>query len=493
MNYRVSHTRPESAETACVAVGIFQSGRLSAAAKQLDQACEGYISGLIKQGDFEAETGQTLILYDLPGVSAPRVLLVGCGAAGRTTPTDYQTIHAAFAREVARLRINESVSFLTEIEAGDDGAWRVRQAVIACDEALYRFDEFKRDTRKPKLRTITLGQTDKQNLKEHSRAALEGRAIAEGVGRAKTLGNLPGNVCTPNYLAKQARALQRAYPNIKTTVLDEAAMKKHGMGSLLAVAQGSREPGRLIVMEYMQGRKTDKPVVIVGKGITFDSGGISIKPGAGMDEMKFDMCGAASVMGAMTACAQMKLKANVIGVIAAAENMPGGRAIKPGDIVKSMSGKTIEILNTDAEGRLVLCDALSYVERYKPAAVIDIATLTGACIIALGRAPSGLLGNDGTLVDRLKAAGETSGDRAWELPLWPEYRELLKSNFADLANIGNREAGTITAASFLSHFTEKYPWAHLDIAGTAWKTGKEKGATGRPVRLLMEYIMRHHG
>jgi leucyl aminopeptidase len=269
-------------------------------------------------------------------------------------------------------------------------------------------------------------------------------------------------------------------------------MKKLGMNALLSVSRGSREPAKLIVMKYLCGKKTDKPIVLVGKGITFDTGGISIKPSPGMDEMKFDMCGAASVLGTIKACSQMQIKANVIGVVAAAENMPGGNASRPGDIVKSYSGRTIEILNTDAEGRLVLCDALSYVEQYDPAAVIDIATLTGACIVALGRHPSGLLGNNKKLIDRLLVAGERSGDRVWQLPLWPEYRKQLKSNFADLTNIGGPEAGTITAASFLSHFTEAYPWAHLDIAGTAWKTGKEKGATGRPVHLLMDYIMTHH-
>jgi len=300
---------------------------------------------------------------------------------------------------------------------------------------------------------------------------------------------LPGNICTPRYLASEAQKLGRKNERLKTTVLEDKKLEALGMGSLLSVARGSKEPARLISMEYSGGRSGSKPVVLVGKGITFDTGGISLKPGAAMDEMKFDMCGAASVFGVMNALCAMKAKVNVVGLVAAAENMPGSQATKPGDVVTSMSGKTIEVLNTDAEGRLVLCDALSYAEKFKPEAVIDIATLTGAVIIALGHHASGLFSNNDALADELLSAGEASGDRAWRLPIWDEYQQQLKSNFADLANIGGRPAGSVTAACFLSQFAEKYRWAHIDIAGTAWKSGANKGATGKPVSLLIHYLL----
>jgi leucyl aminopeptidase len=299
---------------------------------------------------------------------------------------------------------------------------------------------------------------------------------------------MPGNICTPSYLAEQARALGKTYKNLNLEILEEADMEKLGMGALLSVARGSRQAAKLICMEYKGGEDSQKPIVFVGKGVTFDSGGISLKPGAAMDEMKFDMCGASSVFGAMSAIAELQLAINVVGIVPATENLPDGLATKPGDIVTSMSGTTIEILNTDAEGRLILCDALTYAKKYDPEVVIDIATLTGACVVALGSHPAGLLGNHSPLINDLLSAGKISGDRCWELPLWDDYQEQLDSNFADIANIGGKEAGTITAACFLSRFTKKYRWAHLDIAGVAWKSGKEKGATGRPVPLLMQYV-----
>jgi leucyl aminopeptidase len=306
---------------------------------------------------------------------------------------------------------------------------------------------------------------------------------------AKDLGNLPGNVCTPTYLASKAQALAKAHKTIKTTVLEEKDMKKLGMGSLLSVTQGSNQPAKLITLEYHGTDKAHKPIVLVGKGITFDTGGISLKPGAEMDEMKYDMCGAASVLGTLKAIAEMGLKINVVGVIPTCENMPSGQATKPGDIVTSMSGQTIEILNTDAEGRLILCDALTYSKKFSPDTVIDIATLTGACVIALGHVASGMFSNEDKLAKELLAAGEQSHDRIWQLPLWEDYQPLLDSNFADMQNIGGRAGGTITAACFLARFTKEYRWAHLDIAGTAWKSGKEKGATGRPVPLLTQYLI----
>lgn len=494
MNYSAKCIVAETAKTACLAVGVFENRKFTPAAEQLNSTSNGHLLKLLKTGDFEGAPGQTLMLYDVPGITAQRILLVGCGNPAKMSLSGYMTVQLAAAKQLAGGNIGEAVSCLTEIEVPDyDRSELTRYAVLAFEEALYRFDRFKdpKRNRAPKLRKVVFAQASQKQLQANQAAVQQGQAIANGVNRAKTLGNLPGNVCTPSYLAKEAKALQREFTTIKTSVLDEPEMKKMGMGALLSVSNGSKEPAKLIVMEY-NGKKTAAPLIIVGKGITFDSGGISIKPAQAMDEMKFDMCGAASVFGTVAACAELKLPVNLVGIVAAAENMPGGSATRPGDIVTTLSGQTVEILNTDAEGRLVLCDTLTYAERFKPAAVIDIATLTGACIIALGRYPSGLLGNDSRLIDALKQAGERSGDRVWELPLWDDYAQLLKTNFADIANVGNRDGGAITAASFLSHFTQKYPWAHLDIAGTAWKTGESKGATGRPVPLLMQYILSNH-
>ena len=330
---------------------------------------------------------------------------------------------------------------------------------------------------------------NRRDLAESERAIVEGNAIAAGVKLAKDLGNLPGNICNPTYLADQAKALDKSYKSLTVKVLEEKDMKKLGMGSLLSVSRGSRQPAKLITLEYKGDKKNGKPIALVGKGLTFDAGGISLKPPAAMDEMKYDMCGGASVLGTIKAICKMRLPINVVGVIPSSENMPDGDANKPGDVVTSMSGQTIEILNTDAEGRLILCDALTYTAKFKPDCVIDIATLTGACVIALGQHASGLMGNNQPLVDDLLNAGKTSGDRAWEMPLWDEYQEQLNSNFADMANIGGREAGTITAGCFLSRYTKKYHWAHVDVAGTAWKSGAEKGSTGRPVPMLTQFVI----
>jgi leucyl aminopeptidase len=318
---------------------------------------------------------------------------------------------------------------------------------------------------------------------------MQGIAIAEGMDLTKLLADLPGNICTPTYLAEQAIRLGEKCPKLTVKILEEADMEVLGMGSFLSVSRGSRQPAKLITLDYQGGEKNSKPIVLIGKGLTFDAGGISLKPGLGMDEMKYDMCGGAAVLGTLQAAAQMNLPLNIIGLIPSSENMPDGDANKPGDILTSMSGKTIEVLNTDAEGRLILCDTLTYAERFNPDVVIDLATLTGACLVALGRIPSGLLGNDDDLCNDLLAAAEISNDSLWRLPLWEEYQELLKSNFADLANIGGKDAGTITAACFLSNFAENFRWAHLDIAGTAWRTGPTKGATGRPVPLLSQYLI----
>ena len=369
--------------------------------------------------------------------------------------------------------------------------WLVRQGVLAAHDVLFRADQLKskKDNDKPALAAISFSVASK-DARSANAALAQGEAIARGMNLTRELGNLPANICTPTYLAGQAQKLAKEF-KLKCEVLDRARMEKLGMGSLLSVARGSHQPPQFIVLEYRGGKAKAKPIVLVGKGVTFDTGGISLKPGAEMDEMKYDMSGAASVLGTFHALAAMKLPLNVVGLIPTTENMPGGAATRPGDIVTSMSGQTIEVLNTDAEGRLILCDALTYAERFEPDCVVDVATLTGACVIALGAVASGLMANDDDLAEALLEAGQISGDRAWQLPLWEDYQEMLKSNFADIPNIsGSRAAGTITGACFLARFTKKYRWAHLDIAGTAWRSGASKGSTGRPVPLLTHFLLK---
>jgi leucyl aminopeptidase len=479
----------------CLVVGVYEGNKLTPSAAALDKLCDGYIKQVLKRGDLDPKPGQGLLLMDLEGIAAPRVLLMGCGKARELTANKYRNILAAMVTRLNEVNVKDAVCYLTDVEVKDrDEKWKARQIGELCVHGNYRFDQLKTEDpgRKPSLRKLTLHPADTKQTKAVQQAGKVGAAIAEGMTLTRDLGNLPGNVCTPTYLANQAKKLGKDY-DLKVTVLGEKEMEKLGMGSLLSVAKGSRQPPKFIVMEYNRGKKPGKPIVLVGKGITFDAGGISIKPSEAMDEMKFDMCGAASVFGTLKALGELQLPLNVVGIVPTCENLPDGNANKPGDIVTSMSGQTIEILNTDAEGRLVLCDALTYSERYEPKAVIDIATLTGACIIALGNQACGVLGNDQALVDSLLQAGEQSADRGWQLPLWDEYQEQLKSNFADMANIGGRPAGTITAACFLSRFTNKLKWVHLDIAGVAWNSGDKKGATGRPVPLLTQYLLQQAG
>ena len=494
MEFTAKSGNPEKQRTACVVVGVFEPRRLSAAAERLDEVSEGFISNLIRRGDMEGKIGQTLLLHNAPNTLCDRILLVGCGRERDLHDAQYRKILATTAKTLNDIGAMEAVCYLTEIHVkGHDSHWNIRQAVESMEDALYSFDNFKskKDTTRRPLRKIVLTVGSRRELPDSEQAVAEGYAIAQGVKLAKDLGNMPGNVCTPSYLAAQAQTLEREHPNLMSEILSLEELEQLEMGAFLSVAKGSRQPPKLIVMNYHGGNRDDRPVVLVGKGITFDAGGISLKPGAGMDEMKYDMCGAASVFGTMKAAAALEIPANIIGVVPACENLPDGAANKPGDIVTSMSGQTIEILNTDAEGRLILCDALTYAERFNPEVVIDIATLTGACIVALGRHPSAVLGNHHPLVHELENAGKASGDRVWELPLWEEYQDQLKSPFADMANIGGRDAGTITAACFLSRFAKKFHWAHLDIAGTAWKSGEQKGATGRPVPLLTQYLLNH--
>ncbi len=458
-----------------------------------DAASDGMLATLIERGDLKQGAGQTLAVPVISGLKAERVLLV---ALGKEQPkvADAEKIFAAVSKSLNSARIKNAVVAFDDLEVADrDSKWAVQQLACAIANGTYKFDQHKSKKDKKdeevKLARVTLLQQGKKSLDAHKQAATEGVAIAAGMAMARDLGNQPGNICTPLYLTEQAKELAKGNSNLTVKALDEKEMEKLGMFSFLSVAKGSTQEGQLIQMEYKGGKSGDKPTVLLGKGITFDTGGISLKPGASMDEMKFDMCGAASVFGAMKAIVELQLPVNVIGLIAAAENMPAGNASKPGDIVTSMSGQTIEILNTDAEGRLVLCDALTYAERFKPRAVVDIATLTGACIFALGHHISALISNNDDLAEDLLAAGNITGDRAWRLPMDDAYQKQLDSNFADVANIGGRPAGTITAGCFLSRFAKEFDWAHLDIAGTAWKSGGEKGATGRPVPLLVQYIL----
>jgi leucyl aminopeptidase len=491
LEFSIKRSAPEKARVACVAVSISQPRRLSPAAESIDQASGGAVRAVLAAGDMEGKTGSCRMLYGLPGIAAQRVLLVGMGKdAG---PKEYRDSVRAAASAIADTGAVDACFYLADAPVrGADAAWKARHLVLSAAETLYRFDAMKskKDERKA-ISRIGLGVAERATPAGFARGLAEGKAIAAGMNLARDLGNLPANVCTPTYLADAAIKLAREW-KLGVEVLGRREMERLGMGALLSVAKGSRQPPKFIVLRH-RGKSKNKPVVLIGKGITFDTGGISIKPSGEMDEMKFDMCGAASVFGTLRAVAEMDLPLEVIGVVPATENMPDGAATKPGDIVTSLSGQTIEILNTDAEGRLILCDALTYAERFKPQAVIDIATLTGACIIALGHVCSGMFSNRDSLARELLAAGDDAWDRVWQLPLWDDYQEQLKSNFADLANIGGRPAGSVTAACFLSNFAKQYDWAHLDIAGTAWKSGKEKGATGRPVPLLTSFIMKRAG
>jgi len=480
---------PEKQKSGCLVLGVFNGKKLTLSGEQADGEAK-LISKILKRGDLDEKAGSALMLPHLPGVAAERVLLVSLGAEKTFNAKAYRSAVTAAAKAVNAAGVTEASFGLLDVAVPEcDMQWAARTLAIALGEAAYRFTAWKsQKDGKPVLQKAYVFTPDAKALAMVKAGFTEGDAIGEGMNLTRELGNMPANICTPTYLASQAKSLAKAH-KLKVEVLERDDMESLGMGSMLSVGRGSVEPPKLIVLKYSGGKASDKPVVLVGKGVTFDTGGISLKPGAEMDEMKFDMCGAASVLGVMKALALMQLPINVVGVIPATENMPSGSATKPGDVVVSMSGQTIEILNTDAEGRLILCDALTYSARFKPEVVVDIATLTGACVIALGGVASGLMANDDALAAELLESGQQAGDRAWQLPLWDEYQEQLKSNFADIPNIGSKGAGTITAACFLSRFTKDYRWAHLDIAGTAWKSGAEKGATGRPVPLLVQFLI----
>lgn len=497
MEFSVKNGSVEKQRTGCLVVGVYEPRRLSPAAEQLDKLSDGYLSNLLRKGDLEGRVGQTLLLHNVPNVPADRVLLVGCGKERELTERQYKQTIQKMVQVINDTGSTEAICFLTELHVKARSVyWNIRFAIEAIQENGYQYNEFKsvKPEIRRELRKIVFNIANRKDLTAAEQAVEHGKAIASGVIFAKNVANCPPNVCNPKYLSELAKGLAKEYDNITTTVLDEKEMAALQMNAYLAVSRGSENDAYLSIIEYKGSpNPAAKPIVLVGKGLTFDTGGISIKPSDAMDEMKYDMGGAASVYGTMKAIAEMKLPLNVIGVLAGCENMPDGNAYRPGDILTTMSGLTVEVLNTDAEGRLVLCDTLTYVERFDPELVIDVATLTGACMIALGNHNSGLISPNNTLVNDLLNAAEQADDKAWRLPMGEEYQEQLKSNFADLANIGGRLGGAITAGVFLSNFTKKYTWAHLDIAGTAWKSGAAKGATGRPVPLLSQFLINKAG
>ncbi|MFC5437265.1 leucyl aminopeptidase [Rhodanobacter umsongensis] len=493
LQFSLGTAAPETVDAACVLVGVYENGALTSAAERLDHAAGGLIKRQMESGDISGKAGSSTLLFAPAGVAAKRVLVVGLGTQKSFDAARFQKVNLEAARALGRLPVADAVSYLTEVDVpGRDSAWRVRIAALASDHAAYRYTAtFKpRDkSKQPELSALTFaGAADAQGGLDQA------TAIAEGVRFARELANLPPNICNPAYIAAQAQAFADTQDKVSCRVLDHAEMEKLGFGSLLAVARGSVNKPRLIALEYKGGNDGDQPYAFVGKGVTFDSGGISLKPGAGMEEMKFDMGGAAGVLGAFVAAVKMGVKLNLVCVVPSVENMPDGDSYRPSDVLTSLSGLTIEVLNTDAEGRLILCDALTWTaQTYKPQALVDAATLTGACVVALGKHASALMSKHDDLAAELLAAGEATLDRAWRLPLWDDYQTQLDSGFADVANIGGKSAGAITAACFLSRFTDGQRWAHLDIAGTAWEEGRKGLATGRPVALLAQWLLDRAG
>lgn len=496
MEFSVKSGSPEKQRSACIVVGVFEPRRLTSVAEQLDEISEGYISNLLRRGDLEGKAGQMLLLHHVPNVLSERVLLVGCGKERELDERQYKQIIAKTIKTLNETGSMEAVCFLTELHVkGRDTYWKVRQAVEATNDSLYTFLQLKTKKGEPRrpLRKMVFNVPTRRELSVGEKAVEHGLAVSSGKKVTRDVANMPPNICNPAYLWAQAQELSEKYDTVTTEVIDEAQMDELKMHSYLAVGRGSHNESMMSIIRHNGGKEGDAPIVFVGKGLTFDSGGISLKPGEGMDEMKYDMGGAASVLGLMHTVAELNLPLNVIGILAGCENMPDANAYRPGDILTTMSGQTVEVLNTDAEGRLVLCDALTYVERFDPDTVVDIATLTGACVIALGKHATGMMSQHNPLAHELLNASEQASDRAWRLPLWDEYQEQIESPFADMANIGGRPAGSITAGCFLSRFTKKYNWAHLDIAGTAWIGGKNKGATGRPVPMLTQFLLNRAG
>ena len=493
MRFSIKSSTAQALRSDCVIVPVLTGRKLTASGKLVDDALAGALTAALERADLGAKAGSTQLVYADAGKGA-RALLVSLLTDAKVSQKSFSDAVRGALRHAGTLAKGDASSLLHDVEVDSrDLAWRLSTQVTIARELAYRFDSLKskKDDQPQHLEQLAF-LVEQAQAAPSRRTVARAEAIANGVDLAKDLGNMPGNLCTPSYLADTARKLAREF-KLKVQVLERRQMEALKMGALLAVAKGSDEPPKLIVLRYQGAAASKAPVVLVGKGITFDTGGISLKPAAEMDEMKYDMCGAASVLGTLRAVAEMKLPLNVVGLVPTCENMPSGRASRPGDIVTSMSGQTIEILNTDAEGRLILCDALTYAERFKPSAVIDIATLTGACVIALGHHNSGLFARQDKLATELTQAGRAAGDPCWRMPLDDEYQEQLKSPFADVANIGGRAAGAVTAACFLSRFTKAYDWAHLDIAGTAWRSGANKGSSGRPVPLLSGFLVARAG
>ena len=488
MDYSIESLSLDKLQSPCLVLGIYENQQLSSTTSAFDSILSGTISKLLARGDIKGKNAETLLINNLSHDTVQRIVLVGFGEQGKVTRKSYRKALVAAAKTVKEAKISSATSALLDIVVENaDMQWLSRQNVEVFTESVYLYTATKQSEEKPALAHLAI-YANNDDLLAAETGLQQGIAIAEGVAFAKHLGDLPGNICTPSFLAEQALALAEKYQHLSCEILEEADLQTLGMGAFLSVSRGSRQPAKLINLTYQGADAGVKPIVLIGKGLTFDAGGISLKPGLHMDEMKYDMCGGASVLALLLVAAELNLKLNIVGLVPSSENLPDGDANKPGDILTSMSGKTIEVLNTDAEGRLLLCDTLTYAKKYNPELVIDMATLTGACIVALGRVPSGLFGNDDQLCADLAEAGEIALDRVWRMPIWEDYFEQLKSNFADLANIGGPDGGSITAACFLSRFAEDFRWAHIDIAGTAWRTGANKGATGRPVPLISQFL-----
>jgi leucyl aminopeptidase len=474
-------------DSPCVVIAATDEGPLSPSAQAVDSASDGKLTSLIESRDIDLSLGKTTMLHGIPGLASKRLMVVGLGKADKLSAARWDRACLAAGKALRDHPVTDCHIFAHDLEIeGVDASWRLRQLALALQRANYLYTATKR--RKDDQPSPLQG-ADFNDCKGAEAALRESRGMAAGFLKARHLGDLPANICNPAYLAQEAKSVADAYEAVSLEVLEAEDMSELGMDALLGVARGSSNSPKLIVLKYSGGKEREDPVVLVGKGITFDSGGVSLKPPLHMDQMKMDMCGAAGVMGAFIACAELDLPLNLICIIPAAENMPDGNAYRPGDVLTSMSGRTIEVLNTDAEGRLILCDALTYAERFNPRHIIDAATLTGACVIALGHHASGLMSNDDALAEALQKAGEKTMDRAWRLPIWEEYMEQLETPFADIKNVGGMPAGAITAGCFLSRFTRKQSWAHLDIAGSAWKWGEAEGATGRPVGLLTQFLI----
>jgi len=479
-------------EAGCAVVGVYEEGDLGIAAAQIDKQLDGLLGKLHGNGDFSGKLGDVMLLPTPAGTVAARVLLIGLGSRAAFGRKQYRKALQSAVQALAKTGSSDAVVYLAlEVIGSLDVQYRARTVAEVFCAQLYKIPDLKTSAKPkaPRLSSVSVAVADARGAKAAAEGLRIGAAVGSGLALSRDLANLPPNLCTPRYMATRAQGLAKEFPSIKTKILDEKGIKALKMGAFLAVTQGSDQPPRLIVCEYHGAKKGAAPVCLVGKGITFDSGGISLKDPPAMDEMKFDMSGGAAVLGAMRAVAELQLPINVVVIVATCENMPSGGAVKPADIVTTMSGQTVEVLNTDAEGRLILCDAITYSRRFKPAAVVDVATLTGACIVALGNHFSGLMSNDEALAEELESAGVRADDRAWRLPIGEEYVDQLKSNFADIANVGGREGGACTAASFLWKFAKDLQWAHLDVAGTAWLSGAQKGSTGRPVPLLVDFLI----